>query len=162
MSSTITSNSSDIARGIEKYRNELNKLPNYLHRRHMKAAFGRSLKAFLGDFKAAVPKDSGILRRGINVRTGAEPWASGGQVWARLSYRVDGEKGKAGLWIERGTKARRTQKDANRGKVLPFHILQRRGTELYPRIIARISFEMYQAVDAALNELPVYLTKQRW
>ncbi len=168
-------NADEVRREIERLQSEFKKLPQFLVKKHIKAAMKRAIKSLKlePDFKRAAMahKHTGNLAKSVGVLSGIGRGAAAGIAWARVGYQrkrgriskktgeLTGRKpGYHALLLHYGTR-HRFQETTNRctgeGPETRFAsaVLAKSQTAVPTTLVA----ELQNALAAAVRELPKYL-----
>jgi hypothetical protein len=145
--------SRDVADIIAAYR----QLPPYIAKKHLRAAMGRTVKPFIPALRANTPTDTGNLRRSVTSVTRFYNRADSGAVVGVVGFSRGGKTkrnmGNHGLFVEAGTKPRRTRTKRFCGSMPARGMLRRTLQTMQGPILANLRQEMAFALEKATREL---------
>jgi hypothetical protein len=145
--------SGDVADIIAAYR----KLPPHIAKKHLRAAMGRTIKPFLPALKANTPKYTGNLKRSVTSVTRFYDRPDHGAVVGVVGFSRGGKTkrniGNHGLFVEAGTKPRRTRTKRFCGSMPAVGMLKRTLSTMRGPILANLGMEMAVALEKATREL---------
>jgi hypothetical protein len=145
--------SGDVADIIAAYR----QLPPHIAKKHLRAAMGRTIKPFLPALKANTPTYTGNLKRSVTSVTRFYDRADHGAVVGVVGFSRGGKTkrnmGNHGLFVEAGTKPRRTRAKRFCGSMPAVGMLKRTLSTMRGPILANLGMEMAVALEKATREL---------
>jgi hypothetical protein len=143
----------DVADIIAAYR----KLPAHIAKKHLKAAMGRTIKPFIPALRANTPKYTGNLKRSVTSVTRFYDKADHGAVVGVVGFSRGGKTkrnmGNHGLFVEAGTKPRRTRAKRFCGSMPARAMLRATLSTMRGPILANLGIDIAVALERATREL---------
>jgi hypothetical protein len=133
------------------------KLPTHIAKKHLRAAMGRTIKPFIPALRASTPKYTGNLKRSVSSVTRFYDRADHGAVVGVVGFSRGGKTkrnmGNHGLFVEAGTKPRRTRAKRFCGSMPARGMLRATLSTMRGQILANLGMEMAVALERATREL---------